>query len=120
MHLPSCPSDTQWSAAAGGREAASARSGNASSLIATTVTSWPAPRAASSTRNGNRPFPAIRPKRTLVLGPWSLGLGPPFVLGTSLVLGPLSIVSPRRAANQGPRTKAGQGPSTDEGQRPKD
>ena len=37
--------------------------GERSSLRAMTVTSWPAPRAASSTRNGNRPFPAIRPRR---------------------------------------------------------
>ena len=52
MHLPSCPSETQCRSAAGGRAAASARSGNASSLMAMTVTSWPAARAASSTRNG--------------------------------------------------------------------
>ena len=42
MHLPSWPSDTQCKSAAGGRAAASARSGNASSLMAMTVTSWPA------------------------------------------------------------------------------
>src|SRR5437867_2050361 len=63
MHLPSCPSETQCSAAAGARAARSARSGKASSFIAMTVTSWPAARAASSTKNGNRPLPAIRPRR---------------------------------------------------------
>ena len=67
MHLPSCPSETQCSAAAGGRAASSARSGNASSLIAMTVTSCPAPRAASRTRNGNRPFPRSRPSFRLLL-----------------------------------------------------
>src|SRR5712692_6688272 len=64
MHFPSWPSDTQWRAARGARAAASARSGSASSLMATTVTSCPTERAASSTRNGNRPLPAMRPRRT--------------------------------------------------------
>ena len=36
-------------------------SGNASSLMAATTTSKPCARAASSTRKGNLPFPAIRP-----------------------------------------------------------
>ena len=52
-------------AAAGGRAGgSSSRSGNASSLSAMIVTSWPAPRAASRTRNGKRPLPAMRPSRT--------------------------------------------------------
>ena len=41
MHVPSWPSEIQWNGAAGGRAAASASSGKASSLSATTVTSWP-------------------------------------------------------------------------------
>src|SRR5439155_7649449 len=57
------PRDTQCRVAAGRRAAASARSGKASSSIAITVTSWPAARAASRTRKGNRPLPAISPRR---------------------------------------------------------
>ena len=41
--------------------ACASRSGKASSLMATTVTSWPSARAASRTRNGKRPLPAISP-----------------------------------------------------------
>ena len=41
--------------------AACSSSGNASSLTATTVTSWPRLRAPCSARNGNLPLPAIRP-----------------------------------------------------------
>src|SRR6185436_2211226 len=63
INLPSCPSEIQWNAAAGARAATSASSGNVSSWRPTTVTSWPAPRAASSTRKGKRPFPAIKPRR---------------------------------------------------------
>ena len=69
MQVPSWPSETQWMRRAGGRAAAASRSGKASSLSAMTVTSWPAPRAASRTRNGNRPLPAIRP--SVVDGPAS-------------------------------------------------
>ena len=60
MHVPSWPSETQWRSAPASRAAASS-SGNASSLMATTVTSWPRLRAPWSTRKGNRPLPAIRP-----------------------------------------------------------
>ncbi len=44
MHLPRCPSETQWRSAPASRAAASS-SGKASSLTATTVTSWPRLRA---------------------------------------------------------------------------
>ena len=60
MHVPSCPREIQWMALPW-RPAASFISGNVSSLAATIVTSWPCARAASSTRNGNRPFPAMSP-----------------------------------------------------------
>ena len=63
MHFPSCPNEIQCIGAAGGRRARSSSSGNVSSFSAMTVTSCPAPRAASSTRKGNRPFPAMRPRR---------------------------------------------------------
>ena len=45
--------------------AACSSSGNASSLTATTVTSWPRLRAPWSARNGNRPLPAMRPIRVM-------------------------------------------------------
>ena len=44
IHLPEWPSDTQWRSARASRAARSS-SGNASSFTATTVTSWPRPRA---------------------------------------------------------------------------
>ena len=55
--------DTACHVTPGVRAAASASSGEASSFTATIVTSWPSARAASSTRNGNRPLPAMRPRR---------------------------------------------------------
>src|SRR5207237_6090563 len=66
MHAPSWPSEIQCMAAGGGAAARSASSGNVSSLRPITVTSCPAPRAASSTRNGKRPLPAISPSFTSV------------------------------------------------------
>src|SRR3954463_13647277 len=68
MHSPSWPIEIQWKAAAGGRAAASAKSGKVSSCSPTIVTSWPAPRAASRTRKGKRPLPAMSPRRTLFVG----------------------------------------------------
>src|SRR5215813_4881598 len=56
MSFPSCPSDIQCTVLA-----CFSISGNVSSLIAATTISIPWLRAASSTRNGNFPFPAIKP-----------------------------------------------------------
>src|SRR5690348_9047715 len=53
----SSPSDNQWTEAA----PQFSISGKVSSLIATTTTSAPLARAASSTRKGNFPLPAINP-----------------------------------------------------------
>ena len=58
--LPSWPSETQCSAAPRA-SAAATRAGSASSLMATTVTGRPCACAASRTRHGNRPLPAISP-----------------------------------------------------------
>src|SRR5208337_1513151 len=60
MALLSSPRLTQCT-----RLAACASSGEASSLIAITAISIPWLRAPSSTRNGNRPFPAISPQPSL-------------------------------------------------------
>src|SRR5262249_25336604 len=57
ISLESSPSDIQCTAAA----PRCWISGDVSSLIAATTTSSPCARAASSTRNGNLPFPAIKP-----------------------------------------------------------
>ena len=57
---PSWPSETQCSAAPRA-SAAATRAGSASSLMATTVTGRPCACAASRTRKGNRPLPAISP-----------------------------------------------------------
>src|SRR5215467_9797310 len=56
MSFPSCPSDIQCTVLA-----CCSISGNVSSLIAATTMSIPRLRAASRTRNGNFPFPAIKP-----------------------------------------------------------
>src|SRR5438876_9149515 len=56
MSLPSWPRDIECTVLA-----YCSISGNVSSLIAATTISIPWLRAASSTRNGNFPFPAIRP-----------------------------------------------------------
>src|SRR6184192_1593153 len=68
MHSPSWPIEIQSNAAAGGRAAASARSANVSSCRPMTVRSCPAARAASRTRKGKRPLPAMSPRRTLFVG----------------------------------------------------
>src|SRR5262249_30289722 len=60
MHFPRWPSDTQWRSAADSRAACS-NSVAASSLTATTVTSYPRLRAPWSARKGKRPLPAINP-----------------------------------------------------------
>src|SRR5271165_1101830 len=57
MALLSSPRLTQWM-----RLVVSASSGEASSLMAMTAMSMPCWRALSSTRNGKRPLPAIRPQ----------------------------------------------------------
>ena len=56
MSLPSAPSEIQWQ-----RGAIDSTSGDASSWMASTVTSWPSRRALSSASRGNRPFPAMSP-----------------------------------------------------------
>src|SRR5215471_1738599 len=56
ISFPSWPSDIQWTVFA-----CCSISGNVSSLIAATTISIPWLFAASSTRNGNFPFPAMRP-----------------------------------------------------------
>src|ERR1051325_7804373 len=56
ISFPSCPSDIQCTVFA-----CCSISGKVSSLIAATTMSIPWLRAASSTRKGNFPFPAIRP-----------------------------------------------------------
>src|SRR5437773_4374547 len=56
MSLPSWPRDIQCTVLA-----YCSISGNVSSLMAATTISIPWLRAASSTRNGNFPFPAMRP-----------------------------------------------------------
>ena len=58
------PSDSQCTAAA----PCDSISGNASSLIAATTTSYPCALAASSTRKGNLPFPAMSPSFSLWAG----------------------------------------------------
>ena len=58
MSLESSPSESQCTVAP--RDSIS---GNVSSLIAATITSRPWARAASSTRKGKRPLPAISPSR---------------------------------------------------------
>src|SRR5579864_3425146 len=57
MSFESSPSESQWTDAAP-RDSISKK---ASSLIAATTTSYPCARAASRTRNGKRPLPAMRP-----------------------------------------------------------
>src|SRR5215475_10967012 len=56
INFPSWPSDNQWTVLA-----CFSISGDVSSLIAATTISIPWLRAASSTRNGNLPLPAIKP-----------------------------------------------------------
>src|SRR5579859_1202196 len=62
MSLDSSPSDIQCTRTPESREASSVISGSVSSLMATTTTLSPLARAASSTRKGNRPLPAIKPR----------------------------------------------------------
>src|SRR5579864_2174676 len=57
MSFESSPRDSQRTDAA----PRDSISGEVSSLIAATTTSYPCARAASSTRNGKRPLPAMRP-----------------------------------------------------------
>src|SRR5579864_6489190 len=57
MSFESSPSESQKTDAA----PRDSISGKVSSLIAATTTSYPCARAASSTRNGKRPLPAMRP-----------------------------------------------------------
>ena len=71
MHVPSWPSDTRCTSVPPSRAASASSSGDASSRTAMSVTSRPSARAASSTRPGKRPLPAIRPMRDMadILGP---------------------------------------------------
>ena len=62
MHLPSWPSDTQCRSAAGGRAGSVGQVGKRLFLDGDDRDLWPAARAASRTRNGNRPLPAIKPE----------------------------------------------------------
>src|SRR5690606_41771245 len=61
MHRPSWPSEIHSMTVPPSSAPSCSSSRKASSLTATTTTSWPSRRAARSTRNGNCPLPAIRP-----------------------------------------------------------
>src|SRR5580698_118762 len=61
ISLDSSPSESQYTRTPGSAAARVFISGSVSSLIAATTTSSPCARAASSSRKGKRPFPAINP-----------------------------------------------------------
>ncbi len=61
ISFDSSPSDIQYTRTPGSAAARSSISGEVSSLIAATTTVSPCARAASSSRNGKRPFPAMSP-----------------------------------------------------------
>ena len=67
MRRESSPSESQWTRMAGSAAARASISGSVSSRMAATTTERPSARAASSSTNGKRPFPAMRPSLFCVL-----------------------------------------------------
>src|SRR6202167_181964 len=68
VNRDSSPRESQYTRIPGSAAARASISGSVSSLMAATTTSAPCARAASSSRNGKRPLPAIRPSLVISSG----------------------------------------------------